>query len=168
MAQDFNSLVNTYLKNSLIIENVTFDNWVMPSDRDIRLEYKVEYEIKFLKDHTNDAFPTVEDFLQAVKDGQIIEVDEDLDYEIANRSRTEDKEDLLDLISTYASYPEYRNEDTVDAIYKGFANNEPMKLPSVLRMPDDDMIIMSGNTRMDVAFHMGITPKVLLIDVPEK
>jgi FlaA1/EpsC-like NDP-sugar epimerase len=71
--------------------------------------------------------------------------------------------ELLDLIKSYRSYPEYRNEETLKAIYDGFKNNQPMDLPIVIEFKDGYKRIFSGNTRMDIAFQLGINPKVLLI-----
>jgi hypothetical protein len=77
------------------------------------------------------------------------------------------KEQILNMIKGYASYPEFRNEKTIDDIYDGFENNRPMKMPFVLQFPNGNMRIMSGNTRADIANQLGITPKALLIQVPE-
>jgi hypothetical protein len=67
------------------------------------------------------------------------------------------------MIRRYRSYPEFRNEGTVQAIYDGFNNNSEMVLPIVIEYADGEREIFSGNTRMDIANHLGITPKVLLI-----
>lgn len=151
-----------------LYEQVKFTNWVFPKRKDLELEYKVEYEIKPLKDMTNDAFPTFKDFEKAVSQGKVVEVDPSLDRKIDYRSHTKNQEQLLNLIRGYGSYPKYRNEDTVQAIYDGFENNSPMKMPLVLRFPKTgDLRIMGGNTRMDVARHMGVNPKVIVVDVPE-
>lgn len=145
-----------------------FTNWVKPSKDDIALEYKVEYQIKPLKRETNDAFPTLQDFEKAVKDAEVIELTDSVDRKIANRSHTRTKEDIISLIRGYASYPQFRNEKTVEAIYEGFRQNKPMKMPFILKMPNGRMRIMAGNTRADIAKQLGVTPKALLIEVPEK
>lgn len=147
-------------------EKVRFTNWVKPSDKDIELEYKVEYEIKPLKQVTNDAFPTVNDFKKAVKKAKVISITPAIDRKIEYRSRTKSKSQIINLIKGYASYPEFRNEKTIEAIYDGFRENKPMKMPFILKFPDGRLRIMSGNTRTDIAQHMGVTPKALLIEVP--
>lgn len=146
---------------------INFTNWVRPSKEDLALEYKVEYEIKPLKRLTGDAFPTFQSFLQAANRAKVIKVTPSIDRKIEYRSRTKSKSAILSLIRSYASYPEFRNEQTIEAIYDGFRNNAPMKMPIVLRFSNGRMRIMGGNTRMDIAQHYGVTPKVLLIDVPE-
>lgn len=149
---------------NFIQEQTRFSNWVKPDLDALKLEYKVEYQKKpGLQSETNNAFPTERDFLQAARDAKVVEVDKNFDRKIANRSNTGSKEALLSLIRGYASYPKYRNEDTIDALYNGFETNAPMKMPIVLQMPDGGYRVMGGNTRMDVAFQLGIKPKVLLI-----
>lgn len=145
-----------------------FTNWVMPSDRDIALEYKIEYTIKPLKKMTGDAFPTVEDFIKAVKSAKIVDLSPSFDRKVQNRSRTKSKEQIMNLIKGYASYPEFRNEKSVTAIYQAFADNKAMKMPFVLKFPNGDMRIMAGNTRADIAIQMNIIPKAVLIEVPAK
>jgi hypothetical protein len=148
--------------------SVNFTNWVKPSKEDLTLEYKIEYEIKPLKAMTGDAFPTLQSFLSAASKAKILNVTPEIDRKIGYRSRTSSKEQLLSLIRGYASYPQFRNEKTIEAIYDGFRENKPMKMPIVLQLDSKTMRVMGGNTRMDVAQHLGITPQVLLIQVPNK
>jgi hypothetical protein len=148
-------------------ENVEFNNWIIPSEEKLKLEYHVEIVLK-----RNDFFNTLEEFLDATENGVVKTVtrnDEDNDdtindYKIEYRSRTTNKDSLLGLIKSYRSYPEFRNEKTVEAIYDGFKNNSPMEYPIVLKFPSGKYRILSGNTRMDVAFQLGINPKVLVIN----
>lgn len=159
----------TYIAEAVTAkEKVNFTNWVRPSDKDIELEYKIEYETKSLKSLTNNAFPTVEDFKKAVKAAKVITVTPELDKKIAYRSGTRTKQELLSLIRSYASYPQYRNEKTLDAIYDGFRDGKPMKMPLIVKFPNGSLRIMSGNTRMDIAMQLGVTPKALLIEIPSK
>lgn len=156
------------LKNILIeTAGVRFSNWVRPSDEDLALEYKIEYQIKPLKQLTGDAFPDLQSFITAVDNAKIISVTDSIDRKISYRSRTKSKESLLSLIKSYASYPQFRNEKTIDAIYDGYLKNKPMKMSLVLKLQDGSMRVMGGNTRMDVGQHLGITPKVLLVTVPK-
>lgn len=152
---------------SLTEENVRFTNWVKPSDKDIALEYKIEYEIKPLKRLTNNAFPTVNDFIKAVKAAKVVDITPAFDRKIQYRSHTKSKEQIIDLIKGYSSYPEFRNEKTVEAIYQAFRDNKPMKMPFIIKFPNGDLRIMSGNTRTDIAQQMGVTPKAILIEIPE-
>lgn len=149
----------TNLFNLIIKESVhSFDNWKIPSEDKLRLEFRVEQELKrrnFFKDY--------EDFKQKIQDADIVEVTPEMDNSIGYRSQTQNQDELIDLISTYASYPEFRNEKTVQAIYDGFEQNKPMDYPIVLKLPNGGMRVFSGNTRMDVAFHVGINPKVLMV-----
>lgn len=150
------------MKNS----RINFTNWTRPSLKQLEQEYKVEYEIKALKSITDNAWPTLQDFLDSADAGQVITVTPQIDAKISYRSGTGTKDELLSLIRSYRSYPEFRNEKTIDAIYEGFQKNKAMTMPIVLKFKNGSMRVMGGNTRMDVAFQLGINPKVLLITVP--
>lgn len=143
---------------NILKEIIQFDNWVVPSTSQLKQEFKVEHELK-----GNDFFENEDEFLQAVKDGKIITVTPSIDAQIDYRSRTSSREELLDLIQMYRSYPKYRNEDTLQALYDAFETNQPIDLPIVIEFTDGTKRIFSGNTRMDIAFQLGINPKALLI-----
>ena len=157
---EFEDIEAGYLhtKDQNINENTQFNNWVEPSLEDLKREFKVEHELK-----GNDFFDSEEEFLEAANNGKIIEITPSMDNRIIDRSQTESYEDLLDLLKTYRSWGKYRSEDTLKAIYNGFKENKPMALPIVIEFSDGYQKIFSGNTRMDVAFQLGINPKVLLI-----
>lgn len=145
--------------SKLLLENINFTNWVKPSLDKLKLEYKVEHELK-----GKELFDDFEDFQNYINNSRIITITPQIDNQINNRSQTEDFEELHDLISSYSSYPEFRNEDTLKALYQGFEDNKPMDLPIIIK-EDGDMTIFSGNTRMDVAFQLGINPKAILIEL---
>lgn len=140
---------------------VNFNNWKVPSETVLKREYRVEYEIKPLS-NTN-IFPTYQDFKNAVENADIITLTPEEDKRISNRSRTQSRQSLINLLKTYASWPKYRNEKTIDAIYQGFRNGNQMELPMVIEFKDGSRRIFAGNTRLDIAFQLGINPKVLII-----
>lgn len=115
---------------------------------------------------TGNAWPTMEDFKKSVEEGVETEITQAMDSRIAYRSGTSSKEQLISLLKSYASWPEYRNEKTVDAMYDGFKQNKKMTMPIVLKMPNGSLRVMGGNTRMDVAFQLGINPRVIMVKVP--
>ncbi len=148
-----------------ILENTNKLKWIRPSNDQIALEYKIEYILKpELQRITNNAFPSLESFKKAVDSAEVVEVTPSMDKKIQNRSRTENKEELLSLVQGYASWPEFRNVNTIDSIYKAFEKGGEMFMPFVIETKNE-MRVMAGNTRMDVAFQMGINPKVLLIRI---
>jgi hypothetical protein len=142
----------------ILREAIQFNNWKIPSTSQLKQEFKIEHEMK-----SNDFFNDEDEFLQAVNNGKIITVTPAVDAQIEYRSRTTSREDLLGLIQMYRSYPKYRNEDTLQALYDAFKTNQPVDLPIVIEFTDGTKRIFSGNTRMDIAFQSGINPKVLLI-----
>ena len=142
-----------------------FTNWVKPDTSALELEYKVEFVMKGMNSATDNVWPDLESFLDAANSASVVEVDSAMDRRISYRSGTKSFDQLHNLIKSYRSYPEFRNEKTLRAIYDGFAQNKPMKMPIVLRWPSGKMRVLGGNTRMDVAFQMGIKPKVLMMEV---
>jgi hypothetical protein len=142
-----------------ILKEITgFSNWVMPSLSQLKQEFKIEQEMK-----GNEFWEDEDDFLNAIKNGKIVTITPSEDQDIDYRSGTESYEELLNLLKSYRSYPEFRNEKTLKAIYDGFENNQAMDYPIIIEDENGDKRIFSGNTRMDVAFQLGINPKVLLI-----
>ena len=142
----------------ILKEIVQFSNWKTPSLSQLKQEFKVEQVLK-----NRHYWNSEEDFLKAVKNGRIVTITPEEDQTISNRSYTESYDELLNLIQSYRSYPEFRNEETLQAIYDGFKNNKPMDLPIVIELSNGRKRIFSGNTRMDIAFQLGINPKVLLV-----
>ena len=148
-------------KKTVVTEQTDgFNNWTVPSDDTLKREYKVEIELKG-RDHL---FLSEQDFIDRVKSAPIVSISASEDRMIKNRSRTRNKEELIDLVSSYRSWPEFRNMKTVDAIYQGFENNSPMELPIVIKQPGRTFIL-TGNTRMDIAFQMGVSPKVIMVEL---
>jgi len=142
----------------ILKEIIEFSNWQMPSESQLKQEFKIEQEMK-----DNEFWEDEEAFLNAIKNGKVVTITPSEDQNIDYRSGTESYEELLDLIKGYRSYPKFRNEKTLKAIYDGFKKNQPMDYPIVIEDENKDRRIFSGNTRMDIAFQLGINPKVLLI-----
>lgn len=142
----------------LLKESVQYTNWVEPSIDSLKKEFKIEHELK-----GHDFFDSEEDFLEAARRAKVVTITPNEDARIAYRSGTESKEELLNLIKSYRSYPKYRNEKTLENMYNRFETNQSMDMPIVLEFGNEQRRIFAGNTRMDIAFQLGINPKVLLI-----
>jgi len=136
----------------------TYSAWRPLTDAEIKQEY--EWEYPKVEPVFGDIFPTVEDFVAAAKKGTVVSLSEAADQRIAYRSRVGDLEELKDLVSGY------RFPRDVDRIVDGFENDSPIPYPIVLEKKGRRRI-MSGNTRLDTAFIMGVAPKVLVVQVPE-
>ena len=134
--------------------------WTKPSVKDLKQEYHVEVTLKGLKGFKNEA-----EFLEAAKNGTVMTLDAATDRKIEYRSHTKSKEQLLSLIKGYRSYPEFRNEDTIENLYKRIGGGMSMTMPLVLRYSNGRMRVLAGNTRLDVAFQLKKTPKVLVLDI---
>jgi hypothetical protein len=144
---------------------IQFNNWVYPNNSDLELEYRIEY-IGHEADPF-DTFSTSDEFIDAIDNSRSYKITQQTDNRIDYRSHTIDQDDLLDMIRTYNSYPEFRNEDTVQAIYDGFRNNSPMKMPILLQFPNGKVRILSGNSRADVAMQLLGYYQAILLKIPK-
>lgn len=142
----------------LLKESVQYTNWVKPSTDSLKKEFKIEHELK-----GHDFFDSEEEFLEAARKAQVVTITPSEDARIAYRSRTGSKEELLSLIKGYRSYPKYRNEKTLENMYNRFEQNETMDMPIVIEFSNGQRRVFGGNTRMDIAFQLGINPKVLVV-----
>ena len=143
----------------ILNEAVQFTNWVRPTLSDLKREYKVEHELKGLN-----YFDSEKDFIDSISSASEEYITPQIDRAIEYRSNTKTYNDILKLIKGYRSYPEFRNEKTLQAIYAAFNSNDAMTMPIVIR-DGDRMRVFAGNTRMDIAFQLGINPKVLMVDI---
>ena len=142
----------------LLKESAQYSSWVKPSVDSLKKEFKIEHELK-----GHDFFDSEEEFLEAARKAQVVTITPSEDARIAYRSGTESKEELLSLIKSYRSYPKYRNEKTLENMYNRFEQNETMDMPIVIEFSNGRRRVFGGNTRMDIAFQLGINPKVLLV-----
>lgn len=142
-----------------MLEKISFTNWVMPTTQQLKQEFKIEHELK-----GNNFFESEKDFLDRCKSADTVVVTPSMNSKISYRSNTSSFDELHDLISGYRSYPKYRNEDTLKAIYTGFEKNLPMDMPIVIKFKNGALRVFAGNTRMDIAFQLGINPKVLMVN----
>lgn len=138
--------------------------WVRPSNQDLMREFNVEHEKKGLG-----FFNSEGDFINAANQGVVRNVTPDLDLTIGNRSFTPTAQDLINLSKGYRSWGSpYRNEGTIQSIYEGLNQGGNMTMPMVIEYGDGFKRILSGNTRMDAARHLGLTPQALFIKAPFK
>jgi hypothetical protein len=134
---------------------IKYDSWVVPDLETLKREYHVEHELK-----GNDYFSSLEEFLKAIKNAKVETIK---GGDIDHTTRTSSYEDLLSLIKQYKSYPQWRNEKTLKALYDKFEANEPLDYPIVLEFPNGSRRIFSGNTRLNVAEQLNIPVEVLII-----
>jgi hypothetical protein len=142
----------------LLKESIQYSSWIKPSVDSLKKEFKIEHELK-----GHDFFDSEEEFLEAALKAQVVTITPSEDARIAYRSRTESKEELLSLIKSYRSYPKYRNEETLENLYTRFEQNKPMDMPIVIEFSNGRKRVFAGNTRMDIAFQLGINPEVLIV-----
>lgn len=136
-----------------------FNNWVKLTPEQIKQEYEWEYV-----PHIQNRWPffkNFEDFKEVVEKAKVLTLTKERDARVLNRSNTRTLQQLEDMTSHY-SFPR-----DVQRIVDGFEHNVKMPMPILLKLPGNRLYIMSGNTRTDAAFILGITPKVLVVDVSD-
>ena len=133
--------------------------WIKPTEENLKHEFKVEIQLK-----GNDFFDSYDQFKVQADKAAVVELTRDIDRKISYRSRTSSKQQLINLIRSYRSYPEFRNEQTIENLYDRIGAGETMTMPIVLKFKDGSMRVLGGNTRLDVAFQLGVNPKVLMIE----
>jgi hypothetical protein len=148
------------IKLKLLLEN-TYTGWVRPSIDSLKQEFRVEHE---LKGHS--WFADEAEFLEAAGRAKTVTITPAIDRKIGYRSGTKTYDALVKLLQTYKSWGKYRSEEKLQNMYSRLRNNLDMDMPIVLKFPDGGMRVFGGNTRMDIAFQLGIDPKVLMIEVP--
>lgn len=146
------------LKNILSEVAIQYTSWVKPSLASLKKEFDIEQVKK-----GNEFWKDEEEFLQAADKAEVVTISPSIDSQMQYRSSTKSFKELLSLIKSYKSYPKYRNEDTLKALYDRFKTNKSMDMPIVIQFANGSKRIFAGNTRMDIAFQLGINPKALLI-----
>ena len=136
--------------------------WVKPSKTQLTQEFRVEHQAK-----GSNYFGSEEEFQKAVNEAKVEEITPEMDQAIQNKSRHASREAMIESNKNYKSWPKYRNENTVDAIYEGMQTGAEMDMPIILEFQDGTRRMFSGNTRMDVAFQSGKNPQALIVKVPE-
>lgn len=133
--------------------------WIKPTEENLQHEFKVEIQLK-----GNKFFNSYEQFKQQADKASVVELTREIDRKISYRSHTLSKQQLINLIRGYRSYPEFRNEQTIENLYERIGAGDTMTMPIVLKFKDGSMRVLGGNTRLDVAFQLGVNPKVLMIE----
>jgi len=135
---------------------ISYDGWRMLTDTEISNEY--EWEYSKVDDWTNNAFPTLNNFEKAVRKGKVIALSPEMDRNVSYRSRCSSIEELKNLTSSY------RFPRDVDRIINGIKQGDEIPYPIILEK-NGNFRVMSGNTRLDVAFLLKVVPKVLIVSV---
>lgn len=145
----------------LPIDNVKLpansSKWGSASRDYLKKEYDIEIRKKGLSDLISE-----EDFINQGLNQRATPIADayNLDYRTINPTR----ESIINQSKGYASWPQFRNEQTIDNIYQGFKNGSAMDPIIVMNMPDGGKRIVAGNTRLNVAEQLGITPHAITIN----
>lgn len=149
--------------------NENYNNWTFPNNETIDsdfLEYSKKEQTKWKRraDVYGFRFPIFsnkQEFKQELKNGKIIKITESWIDRIDNLSDLNNIEDLRELVQSY------KRPRDIDSIIRGLENNEKLPYPIVLK-GNRGYHMLAGNTRINTARIMDITPKAILIDVSEE
>ena len=144
---------------------MVYTNWQFPSHKNLVHEYQREWLDKSVNKIYGDFYKSAEEFILSCQFSSFETISHERDNRMANRSHTKTKEQLINMIKHFRSYPKFRNEQTIENLYFRFANNLEMDMPIVVADERGNERILGGNTRMDVAFQLGIQPKAIILKV---
>jgi hypothetical protein len=161
---EFGRVKNNFGGTDVLAEPIGLESkqptWVLPTREDLAREFAVEHQRKGLG-----FFNSEDEFMNAINLGTVKDVTTDLDKTIGNRSFTTDRTALRNLISGYGSWPQYRNDATLQRLYSGLNQGAQIPMPIVIQYNNGlNNRILSGNTRMDASRHLGLTPQALFIN----
>lgn len=137
--------------------------WIVPSDEDLILEYKYEYNLPQrnwpMRCKTIDAkyplFENEQDFITKVRAGRIVDLRK-FDP-VHNMTNCRSIQEIKDMVSRYA-FPR-----DVDRIVQGYKDGVMMPMPIIIQGAKSSWIL-SGNTRQNVALVMKIPVKAIIVD----
>lgn len=152
-----------------LLEQKEFNKWVNYTPESLKsdfAEYKKKESSKWKSraDKIGAKFPIFKgfpEFTQALKSGKVKKLFKGEAEKINNVVLNNNLSGVKNMVSSY------QQPRDVDRIVKGFESNTKMPMPIILQGKQDDFLL-AGNTRLNVAYIMGILPQALVIDVREK
>jgi len=143
-----------------------FNSWSKPSKENILQEYNVEYK-NHMKYNFGNIFPSFKSWNEAIKSGKVKSIPKSKKGILNNFSDSISIKSLISLIKTYNSYPEFRNETTIKELQNRFLNNKKIFMPLIYKDKDGSLHVVAGNTRLSIAYILGITPKVIIFTLKQ-
>jgi hypothetical protein len=156
MPSSINSSVDDVASNVNLDSKNAASNWNNATEQYLKKEYDIEIRKKGLSNLISE-----EEFINQGAQQSVAPIENatDLAYRTVNPTR----QSIIDQSKNYASWPQYRNEQTIDDIYKGFETGKAMDPIIVMEMPNGTQRIVSGNTRLNIAEQLGIKPSGVTI-----
>jgi hypothetical protein len=130
-----------------------FNNWVSPSTDEIKRSYYGESVPN--NEGAHEYFDSLGKYTKSLKDARVIKIDKFGDGYIGGRTHANTQRKLFN------KFPDKKQE--IMSLYEKMNNNESVFIPIVVVFESGDRVIVSGNIVMDIAFQLGIEPKVLLV-----
>lgn len=130
-----------------------FNNWVSPSADDIKRSYYGDSVPN--NEGAHEYFDSMAKYTKALKEARIIKIEKFGDEYINGRTQLKTQRKLIN------KFPD--KKDMILSLYERFNNNEPVTIPIIVVSESGDRFIVTGNIVMDIAFQLGIEPRVLFV-----
>lgn len=151
------------------INENTYNNWTFPDDKTLKSdfeEYKKKENNKWKSRSQSmgfkfPIFSNFEEFKFKLKNADIIKITDKWVNKITHLTNIDDLEELKSMVKSY------KRPRDIESIISGFENNDKIPYPIILK-GNNGYHIMAGNTRINIARIMNITPEALLVDVSKK
>jgi hypothetical protein len=143
-----------------------YNNWVRYTPESLKSdfsEYKKKEDSKWKSRAKSmgfrfPIFDSIEDFQKALDNAKVKTLTQQEAMKIGNVALNDTIEDVKDMVSIY------KRPRDVDRIVKGFSSKSKIPMPIELK-GSHGIFKLAGNTRLNIAFIMGIIPEVLIVDV---
>lgn len=153
---------SSYLKK----EKLKYNNWIFPSTEVIKSdwsEYKKKEEWKWknrakMLNARWPLFKNINDYKNSLKNAKVIKATDSFMDKVEHATSIDDIDELTDMVHSY------KRPRDINRIINGFNNNDKIPYPVILKS-NNRYFIMSGNTRQNTARILGITPKILVVNV---
>lgn len=141
-----------------------YDAWVRPTEDDLKFEWETEHDKMSVYLNT-DYFNSEENFLKVFREhGKVMRLPREVDAKVGRRTHCDSVEEVEMMVSTYRSAS--RRKGVPTKLAEMMKNGEPLPMPIIIRF-NGSLKVMSGNTRLDIAEILEVTPdpKVLFVDL---
>ncbi len=143
-----------------------YDNWFVPLPSDLKFEWETEYDKMNIYLNTH-YFDDQDAFVTTVSEhGQVIRLTPEMDYKISRRTHCNSLNELENMVASYRSAA--RRKGVPHRLAEMMQHGEPLPMPIVMKR-NQRMYIVGGNTRLDVAEILGVSPnpRVIFVDLDE-
>ena len=123
-----------------------YNNWVSPSGDELKNIYVGD---------AREYFKSFKEFVTQYNESRVVRIDKFGDQYIDGRTQTNTQRKLFN------KFPDKKQE--ILSLFDKFNNKQKITAPIVVVFESGERVVVSGNIVMDVAFQLGIEPKVIIV-----